>query len=387
MPALLSALARVLHNRRPLPPIALAVGVALASGGAAASVRTEPVADAPSAAASAPRTEAEPLISADELVTTPLVEDTVAPIDPMEAAPLMVPPPASAPSPHLKAEPTLPTDAQRADWNILSPNASGTRQTGIASWYGPGFHGKLTASGEVFNQHGMTAAHRTLPIPSYVRVRNPANGKSVIVRINDRGPYHGDRIIDLSRAAASSLGASTRPTKVELEPLSADAIRVGQWSVNTEPGHKTAHVADKPRTKTAEKAVLNAESSSVTSTAKADAPAPHLIASAATQSGAHLPSATRSGGLQTLTPERAGTTQGRGWWLHLAAFQSQDSADSFYGQLGKLVKGFDPLLTMFQGKSERTIQAGPFSTKDEASKFGTKLREMLRISPALMERK
>lgn len=82
----------------------------------------------------------------------------------------------------------------------------GTRQVGEASWYGPGFHGRRTASGEVFNANDMTAAHRTLPLPSYVRVTHLASDQSVIVRINDRGPYHGGRIIDLSQAAARRLG-------------------------------------------------------------------------------------------------------------------------------------------------------------------------------------
>jgi rare lipoprotein A len=80
------------------------------------------------------------------------------------------------------------------------------KQQGLASWYGRKFHGKKTASGEPYDMYGMTAAHRTLPIPSYVRVTNPKNGRSVIVRINDRGPFHPDRIIDLSYTAASKLG-------------------------------------------------------------------------------------------------------------------------------------------------------------------------------------
>jgi rare lipoprotein A len=79
-------------------------------------------------------------------------------------------------------------------------------ETGLASWYGPRFHGKRTASGEIFNQHDFTAAHRTLPWGSKVKVTNTANGKSVEVRINDRGPFGRGRIIDLSRAAARVLG-------------------------------------------------------------------------------------------------------------------------------------------------------------------------------------
>ena len=92
-------------------------------------------------------------------------------------------------------------------------------QTGLASWYGPGFHGKRTASGEIFNMYELTAAHRTFPIGSYVMVTNLENGKSVCVRINDRGPFVRGRIIDLSYAAArliDLIGPGVAPVRVEL---------------------------------------------------------------------------------------------------------------------------------------------------------------------------
>jgi rare lipoprotein A len=94
-------------------------------------------------------------------------------------------------------------------------------ETGLASWYGPKFHGKLTASGEVFNQEQFTAAHPTLPWGSRVRVTNLDNGKSIEVRINDRGPFRRGRIIDVSRAAARALGMVARGiTAVRVEWLS-----------------------------------------------------------------------------------------------------------------------------------------------------------------------
>ena len=77
---------------------------------------------------------------------------------------------------------------------------------GVASWYGPGFHGKYTSNGELYNQEDISAAHKNLPLPSYVRVTNLDNGKRLIVRVNDRGPFHGDRVLDLSKGAASRLG-------------------------------------------------------------------------------------------------------------------------------------------------------------------------------------
>jgi rare lipoprotein A len=81
-------------------------------------------------------------------------------------------------------------------------------QTGAASWYGPGFHGKRTANGERFNTNALTAAHKTLPFGTQVRVKNERTGKSVVVRINDRGPYAHGRVIDLSKAAAAAVGIS-----------------------------------------------------------------------------------------------------------------------------------------------------------------------------------
>jgi rare lipoprotein A len=90
------------------------------------------------------------------------------------------------------------------------PNKSSGKiiQTGRASWYGPGFHGRRTASGETFNTNDLTAAHRTLPFGTKVRVVNKKTGKSVVVRINDRGPYAHGRVIDLSKASAQAIGIS-----------------------------------------------------------------------------------------------------------------------------------------------------------------------------------
>ncbi len=94
------------------------------------------------------------------------------------------------------------------------------KQSGIASWYGKRYHGQKTSSGEVYDMYGMTGAHTTLPLPSYVRVTNPENGRSVIVRINDRGPFHSDRLIDLSYAAAYKLRLLEKGSgKVEVEAI------------------------------------------------------------------------------------------------------------------------------------------------------------------------
>ena len=100
-------------------------------------------------------------------------------------------------------------------------------ETGVASWYGPGFHGKRTANGETFDSGELTAAHRTLPMPSLVRVTNLDNGKSVVVRVNDRGPFANNRIIDLSQRAAELLGFAklgTAKVRVDIMKIESRAI-------------------------------------------------------------------------------------------------------------------------------------------------------------------
>ena len=113
-------------------------------------------------------------------------------------------------------------------------SAEGYSATGLASWYGRKFHGRETSSGERFDMHKLTAAHRTLPIPAFVRVTNLQNGKSTVVRVNDRGPFHADRLIDLSYAAAVKLGFADKGTarvRVEvLEPTKDFFLQAGAFS-------------------------------------------------------------------------------------------------------------------------------------------------------------
>ena len=155
---------------------------------------------------------------------------------------------ASANAPGLAASPaplaydsqlnSLPAGAQNASASSSlanaepitgGPNIADFEQQGRASWYGRAFHGRKTASGERFNMNALTAAHRTLPLASWVRVTNQVNNKSVVVKITDRGPYARGRIIDLSYAAAAVIGmrgAGTSPVKIEgLTPQEARIAR------------------------------------------------------------------------------------------------------------------------------------------------------------------
>lgn len=138
----------------------------------------------------------------------------------------------------------------------VMPSSSGYRETGVASWYGTKFHGRNTSNGEVYDVYGMTAAHRSLPIPSYVKVTNLENRRSVVVRINDRGPFHGDRIIDLSWAAAEKLGFADHgvaPVEVvAIQPGSYQNTSVAQPTIDESPAARPVPVAGRSELRGAE---------------------------------------------------------------------------------------------------------------------------------------
>lgn len=144
--------------------------------------------------------------------------------------------------PDLEPQPVSRTLAgNRSPYSVLGrsytvlPTEAGYRETGVASWYGEKFHGHKTSNGEIFDMYQVSAAHKSLPIPSYARVTNLDNNRSIIVRVNDRGPFHGDRLIDLSYAAALKLGYAQRGTaRVQVEGVVADPWRDSR-SANARP--------------------------------------------------------------------------------------------------------------------------------------------------------
>ena len=148
--------------------------------------------------------------------------------------------------PEVVPEPVVRTIAgNRSPYTVLGksyfvlPSEEGYSERGIASWYGEKFHGHKTSNGEVFDMYQVSAAHKSLPIPSFLRVTNLDNNRSIIVRVNDRGPFHGNRIIDLSYAAALKLGyADIGTARVQLEAiitekLSSDSVSRGNTEPNT----------------------------------------------------------------------------------------------------------------------------------------------------------
>lgn len=159
-------------------------------------------------------TAPEPVAAAE----APLLTSAIAMLDAADAAPFDI---AFSSLPAVRAAPPPPPE-HAVDLDTIEPTievepAAAAIAGGRASYYGSRFNGRRTASGERFDMNAMTAAHRTLPFGSRVRVTNPRTGKSVVVRINDRGPFHGNRVIDVSRAAASEIGMVASGTaRVEL---------------------------------------------------------------------------------------------------------------------------------------------------------------------------
>lgn len=137
-----------------------------------------------------------------------------------------IPPDVSAVPDAVPAPEPLSVYGNRSPYKVLGrsyevlPSSKGYKERGIASWYGEKFHGRLTSNRESYDMYKMTAAHKTLPLPTYARVTNLENGRSVVLRINDRGPFHENRLIDLSYAAAVKLGIHIKGTgMVEIEAL------------------------------------------------------------------------------------------------------------------------------------------------------------------------
>ncbi len=159
---------------------------------------------------------------------------TVVPPTPTTETP---PPPDSVPDMVPRAEPRSRNgnppfyDVLGKRYFVLSSSV-GYVERGVASWYGPGFHKVRTSTGEPYDMYGMTAAHKTLPLPAYVRVTNLQNGRSIVVRVNDRGPFVGNRIIDLSYTAAAKLDMLRNGTAMvevrSLEPVSASTPLIAQ---------------------------------------------------------------------------------------------------------------------------------------------------------------
>ena len=238
------------------------------------------------------------------------------------------------------------------------------REKGLASWYGRQFHGRKTASGEIYNMHAMTAAHKTMPLPSYARVRNPANGREVIVRINDRGPFVAGRIIDLSYTAALKLDLLRGVGAVEVERITYEDIRTGAWRRDAAPSPAAPLELPLPTT---EVAVLPAESVKPAVSVEATASAPAPVADG--------------------QPSRALTAGARGFWVQLGACRERSGAERFQQRVATELDWLAPLLAVFSEAPLYRLQAGPYASRDEAQGAAQRVREALQLVPLLVERR
>jgi rare lipoprotein A len=208
---------------------------------------------------------------------------------------------------------------------------------GLASWYGRKFHGRPTASGEVYNMYAMTAAHPTLPIPSYARVRNPANGREIVVRINDRGPFHKGRIIDLSYTAALKLDVLRGVAPVEVRRITYAEIRAGAGQ-GRDSDPPPVFVPDTP------------------------------------------PGAPQR---ETTSPAAGGMN----YWLQFGAFPRLDTAEGLRQRVAEADLSLLPLLTIVREAGLHRLRAGPFPSADEARATAARLRDEGGVASTLIERR
>lgn len=223
--------------------------------------------------------------------------------------------PDAVPTPHLGRYKATPYEVLGKRYTPLQ-NGFDYRAEGPASWYGSKFHGYHTANGEEYDLYGMTAAHKTLPLPTYVQVTNLENNRKVIVRVNDRGPFYSDRIIDLSYAAAAKLGFAEKGTaRVRVEGIDPVA-----WQQKNNPGYLVKTM-----------------------------PEP-----------------------QSASPVQAGSD---GYFLQLGAFSSAQAAEQLRVRLQSLVNArafVTPVVA--NGQTLHRVRLGPVSSRDEAQRISDTLR-------------
>jgi len=283
--------------------------------------------------------------------------------------------------------PNKPYEVFGRTYTPLSGDAA-LSERGLASWYGRKFQGRSTSSGEPYDMYAMTAAHKTMPIPSYARVRNPANGREVIVRINDRGPFHEGRVIDLSYTAALKLGVLNAVAPVEVERITQEAIRTGAWRSGSESRVLAA-------------APLTPLTVAATPAAPTVAPPPSVTApevpAGAITTVAITPSAdaVNDAALDRASPDdevprvapRPMTMAGPGFWVQLGAFHERDGALDFQRKVERELDWLAPQLAVFTDRDLHRLQAGPYRTRADAGDAADRLRVELQLVPLIVERR
>ena len=248
------------------------------------------------------------------------------------------------------------------------------RQKGIGSWYGKKFHGQKTSIGDAYDMFSMTAAHPTLPLPSYVRVTNVTNGRSVVVRVNDRGPFHADRVIDLSYAAAHRLGyVDSGSAQVEVEQIvPTEATNIAFAQVAPPMRSATANDVVQRPTQSTERP----PASSMAAAAEANDP----IAALAARLESRPDSAENTKPADTPSPAL------RGVFLQLGAFSSADNADSLRNHLARELDWLSEPISISAGSGMHRVHLGPYENRSAAEKVAERIRQAVGYKPTFVIR-
>jgi rare lipoprotein A len=284
--------------------------------------------------------------------------------------------------------PNKPYEVFGRTYTPLARDAALTER-GLASWYGSKFHGRATSSGEIYDMYAMTAAHKTMPIPSYARVRNPANGREVIVRINDRGPFHAGRVIDLSYTAALKLGVLNAVAPVEVERITQEAIRTGAWRSGPEARAVAAAPAPVVPVASTATAPVVATPPSVSAPAVPSG-AVTTVAITPSPMASDAPAADNSPAADDEVPRpppRPIAMAAPGFWLQLGAFRERDGALDFQRKVERELDWLAPSLAVFTDRDLHRLQAGPYRTRADAGGAADRLRAELQLVPLIVERR
>jgi len=263
------------------------------------------------------------------------------------------------------------------------------RQRGRGSWYGRKFHGQRTSSGEPYDMYKMTAAHPTFPIPSYARVTNLTNGNKVIVRVNDRGPFHSDRIIDLSYTAALKLGyIGHGSAELEVERILPDEIRQMELARNA--GTPSTLAAETPGAATARTSLLPAAMSAPSSVVTEAVPMPVTMVSASTEAAAASPapafsSAPMAEAMPAARPASDAIGAG-GFYLQLGAFSQAANAQAARALHAQRWNGSLPQVDIVQSNTLFRLYGGPFASRADAEAAARQMQASGATMPIIVQR-
>jgi rare lipoprotein A len=248
----------------------------------------------------------------------------------------------------------------------VDKTSEGYRKRGLASWYGPKFHGKRTSSGTPYDMYAMTAAHKSLPIPTYARVTHQDNGRSIVVKINDRGPFVGDRIIDLSYAAAVKLDMIDSGTA----PVEVVALPPYQYLADYQPSKTAPRLAD-TRQETAPP-VVGIEQASTNSAQEpaASLPAAELVAVA--YSSTDLSASDKAPSPPLALGGKVTQTSGESaFFLQVGAFSQSFNAEQLHGRLANLVE--HPVHIAEPNDAIYRVRIGPLTNLEEIKQLQGRL--------------